>query len=223
MRKDIQIHINSGNVALSSIASITSYPFEWSEDEDFVYGVIVAPTTVLETQVVQNGICSIVSYIPKYKKMKIAVKFVNDESSFYFLQNPSSGDQWFSLYSNQQEVYASQLICFSKTNEVLFRFDLSKGSCNIYDANSYDLPIIKANKQNADMLLKCNPTNNYRYPLTGVGLTNWIYSNMDQYEFSKRLSDEFEDDGVSVINASYDFETNDLILDLDTTNVDKNG
>ena len=71
-----------------------------------------------------------------------------------------------------------------------------------------------------NMMLACNPTNNYRYPLTGVGVRSWINSRAINSDMISVLRDEFENDGTPVISAAYDFNTKKLNIELNTDNVD---
>jgi hypothetical protein len=64
------------------------------------------------------------------------------------------------------------------------------------------------------MLLACVPTNNYRYPISGVGLIRWTNGNMSKVSLADRIMSEFNDDGVIVKNASYDYDTKQMSLDL---------
>ena len=96
-------------------------------------------------------------------------------------------------------------------NDYYFQFD--KGTLNVYSAMESDLNIVKANRQNSNMLLACVPTNNYRYPISGVGLIRWMNGNMDYTALADTIKSEFTDDGVVVNSASFDYDTHQLSLD----------
>ncbi len=226
MRKDIEIHINTGDIHLCSQNKFTLRPFNWVENTSglmrYIYGEIVIPSSLSESTIRANGIFTTIPYMPVYKEFYIRIKRMYENGAFTYLQNPVDGSTWFLVqvgkYGSQlRNAYASELITISEDS---FYFKFNKGIVELYSSAESDLNIIKANRQNANMLLKCIPTNNYRYPLTGVGLIRWTQSNIDHTELSSVLQREFNDDGVKVRNASYDFETSDLHLDLDTSNVD---
>ena len=140
-----------------------------------------------------------------------------------YIVNPVDGSVWFvvkvGMYGGEKEnAWVSKLITISEDK---FYFRINSGTAEIYNGAETDFTIGKANKQNGNMLLECVPTNNYRYPVTGVGLVRWTNSNIEYTRLSEILQREFTDDGVTVLDASYDFDTKDLYLNLDTSFVDR--
>lgn len=229
MRKDIEIHINTGDITLSPKNKFTLRPFSWVENSQglsrYIYGEVEVPSALSEIHIKNNGIHVSIPYTPKYNEFYIRIKRVLGENSFTYIQNPIDGSEWFLVKAGLfgqalQNIYASQLLIISESS---FYIRLNKGIAELYSSAESDMNIIKANRQNSNLLLKCIPTNNYRYPLTGVGLIRWTNSNISYTKLSDTIQREFENDGVLVKNANYDFETKDLKLELDTTNVDNNG
>lgn len=229
MRKDIEIHINTGDITLSPHNKFTLRPFNWVENEAglmrYIYGEITLPATLSEDVVRKGGIYTTIPYTPIYEEFYVRIKREYTDGSYTYLQNPVDGTEWFLVQAAKYggtfaNIYASELFTISETS---FYLKLNRGIVELYSSSESDMNIVKANRQNANLLLKCIPTNCYRYPLTGVGLIRWTQSNIDHTALANVLQREFEEDGVKVNNASYDFETNDLHLDLDTTNVDNNG
>ena len=108
---------------------------------------------------------------------------------------------------------ASQLLTISESD---FYFQFDGGVAKLYSALESDLHIVKADRQNSNMLLACVPSNNYRYPLTGVGLVRWTNGNMDYTHLAERIESEFSDDGISVNSASFDYDTKQLSIDAIT-------
>jgi hypothetical protein len=222
MRQDIEIHINTGDVTLSPVNTPTLYPFRWVDNPDgltrYAYGEATLPAIIGEQQITGNGFCVNIPYTPRYKEFCIRIKRTLDGDRARYLTNPTDGSPWFvvqaGLYGHPPvNIRASQLPLIA--DDAYYR-RLSGGIARLFSALSVDLRIIDANRQNANLLLKCVPGNNYRYPLTGVGLIRQIKSNMNRSRLSETLQREFERDGVSVRNASYDFDTGNLYLDLDT-------
>lgn len=227
MRKDIHVNVESNDVVFTNQKVQNIYELEWlsEQQDDYALAEITMPSTVLEQNVIKNGLYSRAVYLPKTNKVKVRFKIQNSETSFSYIINPKTDDEWFVLWSGlygteQVEIRASELMLIS-TEFWFFYINIDKGIAEVYGGLEKDFSIINANQQNANMLLKCDAGNNYRYPLMGVGLTKWINSNMSSYLLTKRLSNEFIADGVVVKNAKYDFSTGKLLLDLDTTNVDR--
>lgn len=226
MRKDIEIKASTRDFVLTSSKRFSTYGFGWVSNPNgqqrYIYGEITVPAYVPDSTLRLNGINVTIPYTPKYKEFMIRIKRMIGVSTYAYLQNPTDGSDWFvakvRLYGGPvSNAWASQLILVSEDS---FHVRIDGGTVVLYDAKSIDFNIVKANKQNGQMLLDCVPTNNYRYPVTGVGLIRWTNSNIEQTRLSDILQREFQDDGVTVNNASYDFDTKDLYLDLDTTFVD---
>lgn len=226
MRRDIEVKAQTCDMSLVNNRRFVIYPFEWVANpaglQRYIYGEITVPAYVPENTLRQNGMYVTVPYTPKYKEFMIRVKRMIGATSFTYLQNPVDGSDWFvakvgMFGAELQNAYASQLILVSEGS---LHVRVDGGTVVLYDAEELDFNIVKANRQNGNMLLKCVPTNNYRYPVTGVGLIRWTNSNIEYTRLSEILQREFQDDGVTVMDASYDFDTRDLYLDLDTTFVD---
>lgn len=229
MRKDIEIHIETGDMAISAKNLTKLFPFHWTTNESglsrYIYGEIEVPGNISETSIRSKGIYLSIPYTPEYKEFYIRIKRIFGSEIESFVQNPVDGSEWFLVRTGlhgkeMKNAYASQLL---RISEDRFYIKLNREYADLYSGNISDVNIISANRQNANLLLKCLPTNNYRYPLTGVGLIRWTNSNIDHTQLSTILQREFEADGVYVKNASFDFESKDLQLDLDTSNVDGNG
>ena len=226
MREDIEIHINTGDMTLSPRNRFELYPFTWVDNlgglSRYIYGEITIPATISEARIKANGIHINIPYTPIYKEFCIRIKRQRSEEIYAYMRNPTHGTEWFVVKAAKhgkqfENIYASELMTISETS---FYIRLNKDVAELYAGSESDMKIITANHQNANLLLKCVPTNCYRYPLTGIGLIMWSKGNINQSELADILQREFEGDGVRVNNASFDFETNDLYLDLDTRNTE---
>lgn len=222
MRKDIEIHIGTGDITLPSKNSYTLRDFQWVSNPTglsrYIYGELIVPSNLSEQSVKKNGVYVSIPYTPKYKEFMVRVKRLYDNGSYEFIQNPSDGSEWFLVKvaqygGNTKNAIASQLLTISESD---FYFQFDGGVANLYSALESDLHIVKADRQNSNMLLACVPTNNYRYPLSGVGLVCWTNGNMDYTHLAERIESEFSDDGMSVNSASFDYDTKQLSIDAIT-------
>lgn len=222
MRKDIEIHIGTGDITLPSKNSYTLRDFQWVSNPTglsrYIYGELIVPSNLSEQSVKKNGVYVSIPYTPKYKEFMVRVKRLYDNGSYEFIQNPSDGSEWFLVKvaqygDNTKNAIASQLLTISESD---FYFQFDGGVANLYSALESDLHIVKADRQNSNMLLACVPTNNYRYPLSGVGLVRWTNGNMDYTHLAERIESEFSDDGMSVNSASFDYDTKQLNIDAIT-------
>lgn len=227
MRKDIELHIKTGDVAIESHLKFHSRDFRWVTNASglsrYIWGEIDIPAIVTEAAVRRDGFFFMIPYTPKYKELQIRVRRVFDDGSFEYVYNTKNGSEWFTVQAGmyggeRKNVYASQLLTIS---ESYFYGMLDGDVLQLYSAAQSDFNIVPADRQNANCLLACSPSNNYRYPLSGVGIVRWVGSStMNSGELAEVLKREFEEDGVVVRNAAYNYDTQQMeTLDLDTSNV----
>lgn len=223
MRKDIQININTGDVQCQyTPVQKLAYPYRWvdfpSGLDRYEYGEITVPYNITEKHIRENGVSMIMPYTPIYKEFCIRIKREREDGFYAYVHNSKNGSEWFvaktALYGGTlQNLMVCQALLINK--EYYF-IELKDDSAIFYSGVNSDLIIDNVDRQNANLLLKCVPTNFYRYPLTGVGLIKWINSNMQQEELARILKTEFQEDGVLAKNISYDFENKNLVMDLST-------
>ena len=203
-----------------------SHEFTWIENptglERYLYGEITVPPQISDNSILSNGLHCVIPYTPKYKEFYIRVRKVHSEDNIAYLTNPVDGTEWFlvqcGLYGGvPRNIFASELLLVALGN---YQFQFANGCAYLYDGGSNDVAISNANHQNSNLLIACNPGNNYRYPLSGVGLIRYVNSDINRTDLSTVLKREFSADGVGINSARYDYETKSLLLDLDTKQVD---
>lgn len=222
MRKDIELHIETGDVAIIPKNKPRLREFRWVDEPTllsrYIYGEIDVPYSISERTIKQGGLSFIIPYTPIYKEFKIRVRRVNEDGSYLYVTNDVDGSEWFlvraSLYGSQlQNVFVSMLPTISESS---FFVSLENGIAKLYSGSQSDFNIVKANRQNANCMLACFPGGNYRYPLTGVGLARWINStNVISTDLTKVLQNEFSADGCNIKNASYNYDTQQMEMDID--------
>ncbi len=113
-----------------------------------------------------------------------------------------------------QKVTASRLPIVNINGEYLIR--ISKVDNNnfnrayIYSANETDLEIGLSDDQAAKLLALCAAGKYYRYPITGVGATDYINTVVRNTDLSDKLKGQFEKNGMPVMSAEFDVATGDL-------------
>lgn len=222
MRKDIELHIETGDVAIDPQNKIRLREFRWVDEPTmlsrYIYGEVDLPYSISDRTVRNQGFCIDIPYTPIYKEFKIRVRRVNEDGSFVYVTNDVDGSDWFvvksGLYGRElTNVFASTLPTISEES---FYIRLNDGVAELYSSAQSDFNIIKANRQNANCLLACFPGGNYRYPLTGVGLARWINStNVVSTDLTKILQKEFSADGCSVKSAAYNYDTKQMELNVE--------
>lgn len=227
MRKDIEIHINTGDITLNSTNRVVLRDFKWIDrpenlEQRYLYGEVSLSANVLEDTIFKKGVYVEIPYTPIYKEIKLRIKRQYNDDDYTYLRNPEDGSEWFivtsALYgTNLRNIFASELMAIS---EGRFHITFECGQIRLYSGYTNDATVIKANWQNRNLLLKCVPGNCYRYPLIGVGLIRWTNSNISVSQLAYKLKEQFAEDGTPVISAKYDFDTKQLYLNIDTSNVD---
>ncbi len=225
MRKDIEIHINTGDVVLVSPKKVILRTFRWINPETsptpllerYLYGEIDVPYTVSAKTILKEGVHVEIPYTPKYKEFYIRVRRVFEDGSFQYVYNDIDATPWFLATSSVHggkvgNVFASTLPIISEKS---FYVKLKNGIAYLYASTQSDLNVKEASRQNANCLLACFPGNNYKHPLTGVGLVRWVNSNnVSTSDLATVLQEQFNSDGVYVRNATYHYDTQQLELDI---------
>lgn len=220
---ELQSEAGGGSIPLGCSCGEIDYPYTCDPKSD-----IFIRKNAVYTQ--YNGLCVKMPYRPKYEPVMIRIRIPKENGLYGYVRNPVTGLEWFPLKAcmygkrggeeNEDDIlgnvsftniYASELITIA---EGTYRILFNQGIAQLYSSEISDFNIIGCDRQNANFLLKCNPTNNYRYPLTGVGITRWINGDMADGVFAKRVSEEFIADGVFVKNCKYDSDTQELNMDL---------
>ena len=159
MRRDIEIHIITGDVAIDPQNKIKIREFRWVDEPTllsrYIYGEIDVPYTLSERTILSQGVYFIVPYTPKYKEFMIRVRRVKDDGSFVYINNDVDGSQWFLVKSEiygtaLRNVFASELPSISEDG---FFVMLKNGIAQLYASSQSDFNIIKAGRQNANRLL----------------------------------------------------------------------
>lgn len=224
MRKDIELHIKTNDIALVATNKTKMRTFRWVSNPSglsrYIYGEIDVPAVVSETKIRENGLFVIIPYTPKYKEFMVRVRRVFDDGSYVYLYNRKDGSEWFlaqaGMYGGEKKnCYASLLYTISEGG---YYISLADEIATIYSSIQSDFNIVDANRQNANCLLACFPSNSYRYPLTGVGLARWINAhNINAGNLAEIINREFAEDGVVVKNATYNYDTKQMEMDLDAS------
>jgi len=219
-RLDIQIKVSIGDVVVSDQNSLTTYPFSWiGSNETSVFGQITIPSiwdSDYIKKILQNdGIAIKIPYTPTYKN--IVIYIVEDNGNFDLIKSIFGNLYYFPVYStiynsNEEQMKASGLFRINSDGNYILKIINSKAY--IYSAAASDFNKVDANIQNKNCLLKCVPSNNYRYPSSGVGLIRFVQNNDTQNDLASTIKEQFASDGVTVENASYDSTTGELQLEL---------
>lgn len=225
MRRDIRVNTQIGDIVLTDRNSLETYPFEWVEETDTdIRGRVVVPSTLDVSKFYTTGVKIEIPYTPVYKPVKVMVMRNFGVLTLRSVLNPVNHELWYDLqtklyHGDTERLKASQLLMVSTSGYVL-QLGENEGNAYLWSDADSDLTNIKANIQNRNLLLRCIPSNSYRYPTSGVGLVRYLHSALSQSDLADRLQSEFKADKVSINSAAFDSYTGDLDLDLDFTEAD---
>lgn len=227
MREDIQIHVESGDMPL---VPLNTYNIDgegaWIENPEglqhYTYCEIEIPKVIQETTLRENGVYVRIPYRPVHKFVMLGFKRMQDNGSYAYLKNPVNGSDWFPALAGMygafaKAIYAPDLMLISD-NDFFIRF--VRDGVVVYSAATVDVNIVNSGNQNSNMLLSCVPGNNYRYPVSGVGLVRWINGPVTTEGMARTINDEFAEDGVTVTSASFNNVTKKLQLISNASKVD---
>lgn len=245
MRRDIEIHINTEDVVLVATNKPLMKSFRWLEDvpegqlQSYLYGEVEVSAYIPEKTLLKEGVNVSIGYTPVFKPLMLRIKRVFDDGTFEYAVNPVLGGIWFpvksAVYGERnnpiEDIHASELILideqfyylyFERVSELIAGETVTHltGNLRIFSACKMDFNVKRADHQNGNLLLKCVPTNNYRYPLSGVGLIRWTNGDLSQSKLATTIQSEFADDKVIVRTARFNNDTNQLAIDANFDDLD---
>ena len=181
MRKDIQINTTTGDIVFKNRNTLNKQLFKWlSESDLFITAQISLPSNFDVNQLYTIGVNIEIPYTPIYKPIKIRIIRDFGGGNVRVVINPTNNSEWFEVYTKlfgaqDKVLYASQLIMVNQDNYLL---QLNEGNAYLWSGIMSDMVNINANIQNRNLLLQCIPSNNYRYPTSGVGLIKYLHANL---------------------------------------------
>lgn len=213
MRTDIAINYDTGDLILKKNIPQFTVDFTWldeKEDDYYVYGECTFRYGMTKEHLI-NGIGINIQLKNLYKKVKLLFQVIDNSNNTYYLLNPSTKKNLFDIIDkNDKPIYASQLPAIS--DSFSYRVTMKDNAIYISDMYNYDLNIVESMKQNKMFLLKCNTTNLYAYPTTGVGLLQYLNGNIGSSDLGEKIKDEFNRDGIYVEDASINTDTGEVSI-----------
>lgn len=229
MAKDILVNTNSGDLIIAKTNSqATLYDVVWgklfdSDAEDYM-NIVVPSRYVNQTKWSNNEyVCNVkATYYPstKYFSARLVVKDIASDSykllTTYVQNSPSATSCVYypTFDSRPQQITPCQLPIINAEGQykvVFKRYNNSNISrAIIYSIVDLDFSIGKSDNQSAQLLVRCAPGKSYRYPTTGLGLTGYINSVVENTQLAELLQEEFKGDNKTVTSAEFDSFTGDL-------------
>lgn len=223
-RQDITMDIEygevetSGNVAGKTFHDLTLLDSVPGADNDmFRYGEIPVPAGFFSSYTDNRGIHVRIPYTPDVRRLAVRFRVESGSGGVEYLKNPVTGREWFPVMAEQTEGRADiTLSMFFGINENgIYNLLLRDGYLALYSGEETDFEIAAAKAQNAAFLLKAAAGNLYQYPTTGVGLIDFLHSNLETNGLAAKLQAEFTSDRMVIKNAYMDSETGELLLETE--------
>lgn len=229
MVRDILIDVDSSDIQFNKErdADVICYETVWGNifDSDsgnnVVYMNVIIParyTSFLRYDTDGKFNCYIhSSYKPNSESFY--VRFVQQTKNSYIKTTSVLPEQSIAksyLYGSTTlgEISPAQLQLISMTG--YYKIQLSKEtagnipSVEFYAMDDTDLLIGVSDDQSAKLLALCAPGKNYRYPTTGVGITDFINTVVGNTNLNTKLIEEFKANSTPVQSAEFDSETGEL-------------
>ena len=166
MRKDIKIDLQHGE--LEQVGTPPPYhgSFNWIKEDDYnMYGELNIITNGNSINF-SKGLGTHVPLKSKYKKMLVKIIWNNAEQI-----NTKDNSEWFEVVDlNKISIMVSELPLFDKG--LYLRFYLADNKITVASGLEMEPEVATSCFQDASLLLQCNPSQSFYYPLCGGGIDN---------------------------------------------------
>ena len=232
MTRDILVDIKENDIILSGSQdkSTVFYKVIWgnilpTDDESCLYANVIIPIKYLNTikydQETLLYTCFIkIPYYPSSQNFRI--RLVTESGGEYQLidnQNtpvPNNIPAFTYAFNRllPKKINASQLPFINIDGEFLISIKKTQNDnfnrAYIYSADETDFEIGFSDDQAAQLLAICAAGKYYRYPMAGVGVTDYINSVVSHTNLGSKLTDQFQRNTIPVQSASFDADTGNL-------------
>lgn len=202
----------------------TIYDFRLLEKEEgpdadnCCYGEITVPSGFSRSYRDEKGIHVHIPYRAVYRKLVLRLRLENGSDSAEYVVNGSNNEIWFPVFYEAadgilSEVRLSEVLSYDK--DCNFNLLLRGGYLALYSGAETDFGIGTSKVQNEMFLLKAAAGNLYQYPTTGVGLIDYLHSNLENNGLAAKLQSEFAADNMIIKNAYMDSATGELLLETE--------
>lgn len=218
-RKDIIVNTEYSDIMLSRpgatkwIANMSLLEAQaWMDNDHFCYAEVAFP--MFRGLSYQQGDTILVRGAYHAVEKPIKVRFLLDnenQSEKEYLTNKYDNTVWFNVQTpDNKDINFCELVMVNPDS--LFELVFTNNGLHLYSGYETDMRIGSALTQNKNLLLLSRMGSLYQYPLTGVGLVEYLNSNMQNARLAEKLQSEFLNDGMVVIDATIDSETGELDL-----------
>lgn len=224
-RQDILMDAKYGEVETTdNLTGKTIYSFRMLDDaegpdsDNCCYGEISVPAGFIRSYRDEKGIHLHIPYSAIFKKLIVRLRQETGSGSVEYVVNEFDNGIWFPVCREAEDgtrtdVRLSELMAYNA--DCNFNLLLRDGYLALYSGAETDLSIGLSKAQNEVFLLKAAAGNLYQNPTTGVGLIDYLHSNLENNGLAAKLQSEFTADNMVIKNAYMDSATGELLLEVE--------
>lgn len=196
-----------------------------TDDESYLYANVIIPIKYLSTIAYDKETllytCYVkIPYFPQSRNFR--VRFVTESGGNYQIIDSKNtavpnNIQAYTYAFNKilpKKVNAAQLPFININGEFLICIKKVQNDnfnrAYIYSADETDLEVGFSDDQAAQLLAICGVGKYYRYPTTGVGITDYVNSVVSHTDLGSKLTDQFQRNQMPIQSADFDAESGNL-------------
>lgn len=224
-RQDIIMDAEYGEVETSGqIAGKTFYDFhlfdgvEGADNAACRYGEIAVPVDFLASYSDARGIHIRIPYVADIRLLQVRIAMKSGSGGVEYVRGAVDGRHWFPVMrenENGTRETVTPASLYALNDEGIYNLLLEEDCLVIYSGEETDFGIGASKVQNETFLLKAAAGNLYQHPTTGVGLIDFLHSNMENNGLAAKLQAEFTSDKIIIRNAYIDSVTGELFLETE--------
>lgn len=182
------------------------------------HGEITVPADFLLSYKDEKGIHTRIPYTPDTRSLVVRIAMESGSGGVEYVRCASTGKCWFPVMQEhddgtRQAVTLPSL--YALNEDGLYNLLIREDCLAVYSGEETDFGIGASKMQNGTFLLKAVAGNLYQHPTTGVGLIDFLHSNMENNGLAAKLQAEFNSDKVIIRNAYIDSVTGELLLETE--------
>lgn len=182
------------------------------------YGEAAVPVDFLASYSDEKGIHVRIPYTPDTRFLVVRIVMESGSGGVEYVRCAVTGKCWFPVMrehgdGTRESVSLSSLYALNASG--IYNLLIREDCLVIYSGEETDFGIGVSKVQNETFLLKAAAGNLYQHPTTGVGLIDFLHSNMENNGLAAKLQAEFTADKMVIKNACIDSATGELLLETE--------
>ena len=128
--------------------------------------------------------------------------------------NTKDNSEWFEVVDlNKISIMVSELPLFDKG--LYLRFYLADNKITVASGLEMEPEVATSCFQDASLLLQCNPSQSFYYPLCGVGIDKYLHGDLAGSGISTKIKRELTADGIKPNEILYNKSTGKIELNVE--------